>query len=122
MIMKIKYLYTIILLAFTSLLFSQKTVEYKNEDIEGVVFTKEYFNNSLNSFTPFKCQLDKLEKLLSKKSEKFSDYVRQYQGIIYTEYGINRIEVQLISKDDLLAGKYKEWKINPIIMSCGTMS
>lgn len=100
----------LIVFVFFSFSFSQKVISYKKKGIEGVIFTKEYFKNNSQNFTPKISDIDNIESLIKKSEENFSNYYRQYIGHIISE---KEIIVQLFPKSRS-EKEYKDWKKNYI--------
>src|SRR5690606_34616730 len=88
----------------------KELISYKNNNVEGVIFTKKYYKNNPNNFTPTKQQLDEIEELILQETEDFSSYYRQYDGVQFPEDKIKHIHIQLIPKDRVEKGDFQEWK------------
>ncbi|MFA7686718.1 MAG: hypothetical protein WCY25_02510 [Moheibacter sp.] len=93
------------------------TILYKKNGIEGIIFTKKYYKNNPNNFTPTKQQIDEMEELISQEPDDFSNYYRQYDGAQFPKDKIYRIHVQLIPKDWVGKGNLKEWRIHRIAIT-----
>lgn len=98
----------------------ETTVQYKKNGIEGIIFTKKYYKNNPNNFTPTKQQIDRVEELISQEPEDFSIYYRQYDGVKYNGHEI--IDIQLIPKAWIERGDHKEWREHRIAITNLTIS
>ncbi len=100
--MKTFFTALILFIAFVSS--AQKIIAFKKN---GVIFTKEYFGNNKQKFTPSIGDLIDIEKQLRKSKEDFSGFYRQYIGINTPK---NEIVVQLIPQSRVKL--YKKWRTN----------
>lgn len=78
-----------ITITFAVLLFnyslSQKVISYKKNGIEGVIFTKEYFKNNIQNFTPLISDIDRIEFIIKNGKENLTNFYKQYIGIVRNE-------------------------------------
>lgn len=100
----------------------ENTILYKKNGVEGIIFTKKYYKNNPNNFTPTKQQIDEIEELISQEPEDFSNYYRQYDGIQFPQDKIYRIHIQLIPRDQIEKGDFKEWREHRIAITNLTAS
>ncbi len=103
-----------ITITFAVLLFnyslSQKVISYKKNGIEGVIFTKEYFKNNIQNFTPLISDIDRIEFIIKNGKENLTNFYRQYIGIVRNE---REIVIQFFPKDKI-EKEYKTWRKNYI--------
>lgn len=93
------------ILILTSLVLkAQKVICFKNDGVNGVIFTKEYFANNKQNFTPKTIDLIEIERQLKKLDGDLSSYYRQYIGRNVSK---KEIVVQLIPQSR--AKLYKNW-------------
>lgn len=89
---------------------AQKTINFSDKNISGTIFTKDFFKNNKESFTPKIEDIKKIEKLLY-DTKNFSNYYRQYIGIKVIK---KEIIVQLIPKNRVKF--YKNWQTKYILI------
>ncbi|WP_293893558.1 hypothetical protein [Flavobacterium sp.] len=71
---------SILIILIFSTVQSQKTICFNEKGIKGIIFTKEYFANNKQSFSPSINDIREIEKQIKIKGENFSNYYRQYIG------------------------------------------